>query len=155
MKIIAQNLEDTQNFARNLAKCYSQLKNTLVIYLIGDLGCGKTTIAQNFIQFFGFDRIKSPTYTLVESYEKELIKIHHFDLYRINSPEELEYIGIKDYIGLDVIQLIEWPKLGGKFIAKADIFINITDKNNNKRIIEIESNSKTGDKMLNLYNIIN
>ena len=155
MKIIAQNLNDTQNFARNLAKCYSQTKNALVIYLIGDLGSGKTTIAQNFIKFFGFNKVKSPTYTLVESYEKELINIHHFDLYRINSPEELEYIGIKDYIATDVIQLIEWPKLGGKFIAQADILIKITDENNNKRIIEVTSESKIGDKMLNLYNNIN
>jgi tRNA threonylcarbamoyladenosine biosynthesis protein TsaE len=56
------------------------------------LGAGKTTIARNFIQTFGFKRVKSPTYSLVESYQNPTINIHHFDCYRLSDPEELEYI---------------------------------------------------------------
>lgn len=150
MKIIAKNLKDTQTFSHNLAKCCNCLKNSLVIYLIGELGAGKTTIAQNFIKFFGFDKVKSPTYTLVESYKNKLVDINHFDLYRLNNAEELEYIGIKEYLEPNSLQLIEWPEFGKNFIAKADICIRL-EGNYNERVIDIKSYSKIGEKVLNCY----
>lgn len=152
MKIIAQNLQDTQKFSVNLAKCCVCIKNQVVIYLIGDLGAGKTTIAQNFIKFFGFDKVKSPTYTLVENYKNKSIEINHFDLYRLNNAEELEYIGIKEYLKPNSLQLIEWPELGKGFIAKADICIML-EGNYDKRIIEIKSCSAIGKEILNLYSL--
>jgi len=114
-----------------------------VIYLIGDLGVGKTTLAQSFIQYFGFDRVKSPTYSLVESYQNEDINIHHFDCYRLSDPEELEYIGIREYLMPKHLQLIEWPELGKGAIAKADISISLSG-DGDERKINIESLTKVG-----------
>ena len=120
---MVKNLNETQHLATSLAKCCAPLKDVFIIYLIGDLGTGKTTFAQSFIQFFNFDRVKSPTYSLVESYQNEVANIHHFDCYRLSDPEELDYIGIREYLSPGSIQLIEWPELGKGAIAKADISI--------------------------------
>ena len=89
MKLVVKNLDETKALARRLAHCCSSLQSTLVIYLIGELGIGKTALAQGFIQYFGFERVKSPTYSLVESYQNEVINIHHMDCYRLSDPEEL------------------------------------------------------------------
>ena len=109
MDLVVNNLSETKALARNLAECCSSLQSTLVIYLIGELGVGKTALAQGFIQYFGFERVKSPTYSLVESYQNEVINIHHMDCYRLSDPEELEYIGIREYLLPGHLQLIEWP----------------------------------------------
>jgi tRNA threonylcarbamoyladenosine biosynthesis protein TsaE len=93
LKLVVKNLNETITFSRKLANCCAQLKSSFVIYLIGELGVGKTALAQGFIQYFGFEQVKSPTYSLVESYENKVINIHHMDCYRLNDPEELEYIG--------------------------------------------------------------
>ena len=87
------------------------------------MGVGKTTFAQYFIRYFGFEKVKSPTYTLVETYQNEKTDIHHFDCYRLSDPEELEYIGIRDYLKTNSLQLIEWPELGQGSISKPDISI--------------------------------
>ena len=67
LELVVKNLDETRALAVRLAHCCSLLQNTLVIYLIGELGVGKTALAQGFIQYFGFERVKSPTYSLVES----------------------------------------------------------------------------------------
>jgi len=147
LDIIVKNLSETQALATNLAKCCASLKDVFVIYLIGDLGTGKTTLAQSFIQFFGFTRVKSPTYSLVESYQNEAANIHHFDCYRLSDPEELDYIGIREYLNPESIQLIEWPELGKGAIAKADISIRIKG-DHNERQINIKSHSANGKKVI-------
>ena len=143
MDLVVKNLSETQELGRNLAYCCTSLKDSCVIYLIGDLGVGKTTLAQSFIQYFGFDRVKSPTYSLVESYQNEDINIHHFDCYRLSDPEELEYIGIREYLMPKHLQLIEWPELGKGAIAKADISISLSG-DGDERKINIESLTKVG-----------
>jgi tRNA threonylcarbamoyladenosine biosynthesis protein TsaE len=143
LDLVVKNLSETQELGRKLAYCCSSLQDSCVIYLIGDLGVGKTTLAQSFIQYFGFDRVKSPTYSLVESYQNEDINIHHFDCYRLCDPEELEYIGIREYLMPKHLQLIEWPELGKGVIAKADISINLSG-DGDERKINIESLTKVG-----------
>lgn len=147
MDLVVKNLSETQAIATNLAKCCSSLQDVFVIYLIGDLGTGKTTLAQSFIQFFGFDRVKSPTYSLVESYQNESANIHHFDCYRLSDPEELDYIGIREYLSPGSIQLIEWPELGKGAIAKADISISLKG-DHDERQINIQSHSDLGKKVI-------
>ncbi|MBT8419817.1 MAG: tRNA (adenosine(37)-N6)-threonylcarbamoyltransferase complex ATPase subunit type 1 TsaE [Gammaproteobacteria bacterium] len=107
-----------------------------ILYLRGELGAGKTTLARGVIRAFGItEPIKSPTYTLIESYTalgvlsgKSLppLRIYHIDLYRLQDPEELEYIGIRDYFDEKALFLIEWPERGNGGIPTADLAISIT-----------------------------
>ncbi|WFE68980.1 tRNA (adenosine(37)-N6)-threonylcarbamoyltransferase complex ATPase subunit type 1 TsaE [Thiomicrospira sp. R3] len=102
------------------------LEPGLVIYLEGDLGMGKTCFSRAFIQhFLPGQRVKSPTYTLIESYTTNEWCIHHFDLYRLCQPEELEYLGVRDLLTHDYIALIEWPNKAKGFLPPADISIEI------------------------------
>jgi tRNA threonylcarbamoyladenosine biosynthesis protein TsaE len=128
LKIQFNNEQQTQAFAQKLARHITQ---PTIIYLHGDLGTGKTTFARAFIQFFGFTRIKSPTYNLVESYENQKINIHHFDLYRLSDPDELNYLGIRDYLG---VQLIEWPEHGLGAIQPADISLYLEGYENTRQL---------------------
>ena len=147
MDLVLKNLHGTQELGRKLAQCCSDLQSSCVIYLIGDLGAGKTTLAQNFIGYFGFDKVKSPTYTLVESYQNNAIDIHHFDCYRLSDPEELEYIGIREYLKPSSLQLIEWPELGKGAIPTSDLSIKISC-NGEIRIINITSQTETGKSII-------
>ena len=143
MDLKLKNLDETKELAEIFAKCCTQIESPCVIYLIGDLGVGKTTFAQFFIRYFGFDKVKSPTYTLVETYQNDRADIHHFDCYRLTDPEELEYIGIRDYLKTNSLQLIEWPELGKGSIAKADISIKLSG-NAESREAKISFESKLG-----------
>ncbi|MFL1423397.1 tRNA (adenosine(37)-N6)-threonylcarbamoyltransferase complex ATPase subunit type 1 TsaE [Acinetobacter baumannii] len=123
LKMVLNHEEDTQRLAQALA----QHVQAGVIYLIGDLGAGKTTLTRYFLQALGHKgSVKSPTYTLVEPYKINNKEIFHFDLYRLNYPYELELMGIRDYLDIqDALFLFEWPSKGGDEIPEADIVIDI------------------------------
>lgn len=133
--ITVKSESETKKLALLLAKGFS----SGVIYLIGDLGCGKTTLTRFWLQALGFSgRVKSPTYTLVETYRIYDKEINHFDLYRLGSPDELEYIGIREYFTANSLSLIEWPDKGISYLPEADMMISIEMKGT-KRIISITS----------------
>ena len=121
--LVLNHEEDTQNLAQVLAQHFT----AGVIYLIGDLGAGKTTLTRYWLQSMGHQgAVKSPTYTLVEPYSIHGKDIFHFDLYRLNDPYELELMGIRDYLDTpDALFLFEWPSKGGDEIPGADLIINI------------------------------
>lgn len=144
---ISNNELDTMNLAKTLA---SKLQNGDVIVLSGDLGSGKTKFTQGFLSYFGLENeISSPTFTIVNEYQKENINIYHFDVYRLTSPDEFYAIGGEQYFE-NGICIIEW----GEQIAEAlpNEYIHITFKrdfeNYSKRLLELEAFGKKYENII-------
>lgn len=110
MKIYLENSEKTEALGTSLGRL---LQDGDVICLTGDLGAGKTLLTQGVAVALGVDRneVTSPTFTIMNMYQGDELEIRHFDLYRLNRPEELEDIGFSEYAGGDGITLIEWAEL--------------------------------------------
>lgn len=97
-----------------------------LVTLSGNLGAGKTTLTRGFMHAVGHTgAVKSPTYTLVEPYDINGRNIMHFDLYRLSDPEELEYLGFRDYLDGTSLCLIEWPEKANGFLPEPDLAISI------------------------------
>ena len=132
--------KETEDKAKNFVSLIKGFKNSLLINLIGNLGAGKTTFVRGLIQEFGFDEfVKSPTFTIVESYESDNLKVFHFDLYRIEDDKELQAIGVEDYLTEEnAITLVEWPEKSKRYFNNPDYIIELNHcDNDEKRLINI------------------
>nr|MBX2869480.1 tRNA (adenosine(37)-N6)-threonylcarbamoyltransferase complex ATPase subunit type 1 TsaE [Acidiferrobacterales bacterium] len=97
-----------------------------LVYLRGDLGVGKTTLVKGIVKKLGYaGAVTSPTYTLVETYPIDRLNVFHFDLYRLRSAEELEFLGVRDMLSPPVLALIEWPENGVGVLPPADYVVEI------------------------------
>ncbi|AAP95413.1 tRNA threonylcarbamoyladenosine biosynthesis protein TsaE [[Haemophilus] ducreyi] len=141
------------NFGQQLAqhiKTYlaTDKQHSLVIYLNGELGAGKTTLTRSIVRAFDYNgNVKSPTYALVEEYQLPTITIYHFDLYRLADPEELEFMGIRDYFQPQTLCLLEWADRGKGVIPPADITIQI-DYAEQGRHLSLQANTATAKPLL-------
>ena len=137
----SENEKDTKNFAKLLA---SLLDKNDVIVLTGDLGSGKTKFVEGILSHFGLENeISSPTFTIVNEYEKNKTKIYHFDVYRLEDSSEFYEIGGEEYFE-NGICLIEWGELIQDALPKEYLHITFSkdDNNENIRILKIDTNLK-------------
>jgi tRNA threonylcarbamoyladenosine biosynthesis protein TsaE len=104
----------------------SRLRGDELVFLIGELGAGKTTFARGLLRGLGYTgHVKSPTYTLVEPYELTDGRVYHLDLYRIVDPQELDFIGLDELLGEHAVKLIEWPERAGSRLPRPDAVVRI------------------------------
>lgn len=124
--------DETMAFAGDMAK---EIKSPSIVYLIGELGAGKTTFVRGFLRAFGYTgRVKSPSYTIVEHYQIDEQSVYHVDLYRLQSENELEFLGFRDYLAEDAIFFIEWPENAASLLPAADVTITIEFFQQGRRI---------------------
>ncbi|MEA4826471.1 MAG: tRNA (adenosine(37)-N6)-threonylcarbamoyltransferase complex ATPase subunit type 1 TsaE [Clostridium sp.] len=145
MEFIIDNVDETINLGVEIGK---RTQNGDIICLIGDLGTGKTHITKGIATGLGIqDHITSPTFNIVNEYNGRH-KLYHFDVYRVNDPDEIEAIGFDEYIFGDGVTIIEWANYIGELIPKEHIKITIEklpDKGENFRKIDIQFNGSRYD----------
>lgn len=127
----------------------AHLRAGMIVHLCGGLGAGKTTLTRGVLRAIGFaDRVKSPTYTLVEPYVISGINLYHFDFYRFENPEEWESAGFRDYFNSASLCLVEWPERAGKLLPKFDLKITLEPGPSTGRTATIEAGSLAGALIL-------
>jgi tRNA threonylcarbamoyladenosine biosynthesis protein TsaE len=132
MEVLLPDAESQTAFGVHLA---SLLPSQWVIYLHGDLGTGKTTLARGILRGLGYQGpARSPTYTLVEPYEIDSRRVYHLDLYRLGDPEELDYLGLRDLLGEAAIWLVEWPERAAGLLPAPDLTIGIEYLSEGRRL---------------------
>lgn len=118
------------------------------VFLSGDLGAGKTTFVRGLLKALGYrGLVKSPTYTLVETYSIGGRSIHHFDLYRLAGADELEAIGVRDFVDGQTLCLIEWPERGAMGLLQPDLHVRIALAGE-QREVACEAYSECGSAVL-------
>lgn len=123
------------------------------LYLRGELGAGKTTLARALLRALGVgERIKSPTYSLIESYRVDDLGIHHLDLYRIADPGELEWLGVSELADGASLLLIEWPERGAGALPPVDLQLSLTHAGDRRDLI-VGTASTRGAAMLAAWGV--
>lgn len=135
MEFLSRSADETEKIAKRLAKT---LTGNEIIALYGDLGAGKTAFTRGIADFFGIKNlVSSPTFSIMNEYQSDKFKIYHFDMYRVNSLDDLESTGFFDYIDNGVI-IIEWSENIENDLPKGTIKIHIDKTDDeNARLIKI------------------
>jgi tRNA threonylcarbamoyladenosine biosynthesis protein TsaE len=134
IEIILNDEAATQELAQSFTHILSHSPASL--FLHGDLGAGKTCFTRYLLASLGYTKkVKSPTYTIVEPYTIDEHNIYHFDLYRLNAPEELEILGIRDYLNVYDLLIVEWAEKGQGLLPSPDLEINFTILNTGRQAL--------------------
>jgi tRNA threonylcarbamoyladenosine biosynthesis protein TsaE len=132
---------NTLAFGAELAR---HLQPGMVVYLSGELGAGKTTLARGILRGLGYaGRVKSPSYALVEPYKLSRLYLYHFDFYRFASPQELGEAGFKEHFNPDSVCLVEWPENAAGLLPAADIRSTMKVAGSGRQL-EIDADTETG-----------
>jgi len=125
-----------------------------VIYLEGDLGAGKTTFARALLTSLGVgERVKSPTYSLIESYRAGALDAHHLDLYRIADAGELEWLGLADLWTPRALVLVEWPERGTGSLPPADLVMHFGHAGDRREVVA-EPRSTLGERLVSAIAVV-
>ncbi len=139
---------DEPGLVRVAARFAAGAREGGVVYLHGDLGAGKTSFVRALLSACGVSgRIRSPTYSLVESYAFDGRAAHHLDLYRIADPGELEWLGLADLTDADDLFLVEWPERGSGALPAADLNLQL-EHAGSLRNLRIDASSARGARWL-------
>ena len=139
---------DEAQLAAHAARLAPAARGGGIVYLAGDLGAGKTTFARALLRALGVgERIKSPTYSLIESYRVGDLDVQHLDLYRIADPGELEWLGLGDLWTPTALALIEWPERGGAALPRADLSLRLAHAGD-ARSVSAAAGSERGLRLL-------
>ncbi len=126
----------------------SALGNLKLVTLNGPLGAGKTTFVRGLLRVLGHaGAVKSPTFTLVEPYEMNGRRFYHFDLYRLKEPEELEFLGIRDYLAGPDLCVVEWAERAKGLLPAPDVAVMIAPANNG-RSVTVTAHTPRGEAWL-------
>lgn len=153
MQLELSTPQHTDEFGALLARCALQYRNRIIdsglnIRLEGNLGAGKTSMARAMLRALGVEgRIKSPTFTLLETYPiDESIEIFHFDFYRFESPEEFLDAGFRDHFAAAHITLVEWSEKAGDCLPAADLTL-ILEPSSDGRTLTLIAGSNLGSEL--------
>lgn len=136
----------TTAFAAALAH---HLEPGLLITLTGDLAAGKTTLVRAALRALGHTgKVKSPTFTLVESYPLPGFIVHHFDLYRLSGASEVEEFGFADYLAPNAVCLVEWPERGGEALPRIDLAVRMDITGAETRRLALSAETMKGEDLL-------
>ncbi|MBF0446785.1 MAG: tRNA (adenosine(37)-N6)-threonylcarbamoyltransferase complex ATPase subunit type 1 TsaE [Magnetococcales bacterium] len=132
--------QETEQIGRKIS---TLLQAGSLVLLNGDLGAGKTVMARGIIRGLGVDDpyITSPTFTLMNTYTAGHLPVYHFDLYRLNTPDELGLTGTDEYLEGDGVSLVEWAEKGGDWIPADHLLVNIYHQEDQpeRRLIELDA----------------
>lgn len=125
------------------------LEPGIVLHLAGPIGAGKTTLVRGLLRGLGVTgAVKSPTYTLVESYATERGPLHHFDLYRLADPEELQFFGAEEYFSPQAICILEWAEKAGGALPPPDLVLEADYRGPEERELRLEGRGPRGQAIL-------
>lgn len=148
MPAVERGVASANDMERLGNELIAHLGGNRLVYINGPLGAGKTTLVRGMLRALGHaGAVKSPTFTLVEPYDFPDLAFYHFDLYRLKDPEELEFLGVRDYLHGSGVCAVEWAERAKSVLPTPDLDIMITPTGTG-RMVRITAHTENGRTLL-------